>query len=108
MNGFEFARLYDIYGGLLTATQREIASMRYDLDLSLQEIAEEKGITRQAVSECLKTCAAQLLNYEQKLRCLERGKQFAQQILSVAEEMKRDNPEFSVYADKLNAIINKR
>ncbi len=67
MNKIEFMRLWDIYKGLLTATQREITDLYFNLDLTVSEIAAEKNISRQGVSECLKTCKKQLEEFEQKL-----------------------------------------
>ena len=60
-------RLWDIYAGLLTPKQREITDLYFNKDLTLSEIAEEKSVSRQAVSECLKTCRNQLEEYEGKL-----------------------------------------
>lgn len=68
MDKLTFMRLWDIYHGLLTPTQQEITDMYFNLDLTPSEIAEQKGITRQGVSECLKTCKKQLAETEEKLR----------------------------------------
>ncbi len=56
MDKFSLISLWDVYGGLLTDAQREIADMYFNLDLTVSEIAEEKGMTRQAVSDCIKNC----------------------------------------------------
>ena len=68
MNKIEFMRLWDLYNGLLTPTQQEITSMYFNLDLTVSEIAEQKGVSRQAVSECLATCKKQLDEYERVLK----------------------------------------
>jgi predicted DNA-binding protein YlxM (UPF0122 family) len=62
-----FIRLLDLYAPLLTATQREIAKLYFDYNLSLGEIAEQKGVSRQSVSDCLQKCKKQVLEYEKKL-----------------------------------------
>ena len=62
-----FMRLWDLYSPLLTATQREITDLYFNYDLSLGEIAEQKGVSRQSVSDCLKKCRKQLEEYEKKL-----------------------------------------
>ena len=62
-----FLRLLDQYSPLLTATQREITDLYFNYDLSLGEIAEEKGVSRQSVSDCLQKCRKQLEKYEEKL-----------------------------------------
>ncbi|MBE7101017.1 MAG: RNA polymerase subunit sigma-70 [Clostridiales bacterium] len=63
----EFLRLLDLYSPLLTATQREITDLYFNYDLSLAEIAEQKGVSRQSVSDCLNKSRKQLESYEEKL-----------------------------------------
>lgn len=72
MSKLELMRLWDLYGGLFTRTQREIADMYFNLDLTLSEIAAEKGISRQGVSECIKVCKKQLEEYEKALGIADR------------------------------------
>ena len=62
-----FLRLWDLYSPLLTATQREISDLYFNYDLSLGEIAEQKGVSRQSVSDCLQKCRKQLEEYDKKL-----------------------------------------
>ena len=64
---FHFLRLWDLYSPLLTATQKEITDLYFNYDLSLGEIAEQKGVSRQSVSDCLNKCRKQLEKYEEKL-----------------------------------------
>ena len=67
MDKFSFITLWDAYNGLLTQTQQEITDLYFNLDLTVSEIAAEKNVSRQAVSECLKGCKKQLEEYEDKL-----------------------------------------
>ena len=62
-----FLSLWDLYSPLLTATQREITDLYFNYDLSLAEIAEQKGVSRQSVSDCLQKSRKQLEKYEEKL-----------------------------------------
>ena len=62
-----FLRLWDLYSPLLTNTQREITDLYFNYDLSLGEIAEQKGVSRQSVSDCLAKSRKQLEKYEEKL-----------------------------------------
>ena len=62
-----FLRLWDMYSPLLTQTQREITDLYFNYDLSLGEIAEQKGVSRQSVSDCLQKCRKQLESYDEKL-----------------------------------------
>ena len=65
-----FLQLWDLYSPLLTTTQREITDLYFNYDLSLGEIAEQKGVSRQSVSDCLSKCRKHLETYEEKLRFL--------------------------------------
>ena len=51
MSAVDLVLLYDYYGDLLTDRQKECFELRYNQDLSLGEIAEEMGVSRQAVSK---------------------------------------------------------
>ena len=59
--------LYDFYGKLLTVHQQRIYEDVVFNDLSLIEIAENEGISRQGVSDLIKRCNKSLVSYEEKL-----------------------------------------
>lgn len=59
--------LLDFYGGMLTDKQREVIEDYYNDDLSLAEIADERGITRQGVRDSIKRAEVQLLEMEAQL-----------------------------------------
>ena len=59
--------LYDFYGKLLTEHQQRIYEDVVFNDLSLSEIAENEGISRQGVSDLIKRCNKSLISYEEKL-----------------------------------------
>ena len=59
--------LLDFYGEVLTEKQREVIGLYYNDDLSLGEIADQSGITRQGVRDCIKRGEAVLENMENKL-----------------------------------------
>ena len=61
------ATLLDTYGNMLTPRQRDVVGYYYCDDLSLAEIAENEGITRQAVRDLIRRAVAQLTEMEQKL-----------------------------------------
>ena len=63
----KISMLNQIYGGLLTKKQNEIIDEYYNNDLSLSEIAENHGITRQAVRDILKKSEKKLFEYEKIL-----------------------------------------
>ena len=63
----DLAFLAAFYGGLLTENQRRVLSLHCEEDLSLGEIAEEVGISRQAVHESLTRASARLAELESAL-----------------------------------------
>ena len=67
IDDLSFLQLWDLYSPLLTPTQREITDLYFNYDLSLGEIAEQKNVSRQSVSDCLQKCRKQLESYEEKL-----------------------------------------
>ena len=64
----EFIELFELYKDLLTEKQRELFSSHYLFDLSLAEIAEEEGGTRQSVYDAVKKVKKKLLEYENALK----------------------------------------
>lgn len=69
----ELTELFELYQGLLTDKQRELFSSYYLYDLSLSEIAEPMGTTRQSVSEGLKKVKKKLIEYEDILKIREKN-----------------------------------
>ncbi len=65
---------YDTYGSLLTEKQREAMEMYYYSDLSLTEIAEETGVTRQAAFNTIKNSEARLYELESSMKLIEKRK----------------------------------
>ena len=64
--------LYDRYGVLLTPHQRELYEEAVYHDLSLAEIAERHGVSRQGVSDLLNRATKTMEAYEEKLRLVRR------------------------------------
>ena len=74
-NTIQIAMLYDFYGELLTPRQKEVLQYYYEENYSLSEIAEELGVSRQAVHDTIHKAEKALRNYEQKLGIVERFRQ---------------------------------
>ena len=64
--------LLDVYGSFLSEKQRNIAGHYYNDDLSLSEIAENEGITRQGVNDLIRRTEAQLREWEKDCHYCER------------------------------------
>ena len=80
--------LYDFYGELLTEHQKKIYESAVYEDLSLKELSEEYGITRQGVHDLIKRCDKILKGYEDRLHMIEkfsRIKLIAEKIEKAAE-----------------------
>ncbi len=94
----EQALLYDFYGELLTAHQKEIYEQFVLEDLSLSEIAESEGISRQGVHDLVRRCQKALEGYEEKLHLVERFVAVKDQVTQIdrmleAWEQEKENPE---------------
>lgn len=96
--------LYDFYGELLKDHNKQIFEDYILNDLSLGEIAGEKGISRQGVYDIVKRCSRQLLECEAKLGLARKFKatgQIAEEIHDLALNLKE-----SYSMDKLERIIS--
>ena len=94
----EQALLYDFYGELLTTHQKEVYEQFILDDLSLSEIAESAGISRQGVHDLIRRCQKALEGYENKLHLVERFlsvKEKVGQIDGILDEWEKEkkNPE---------------
>lgn len=63
----ELAWLTAFYGGVLTEKQRQVLMLHCEEDLSLAEIAQEVGVSRQSVHDMLTRAAQRLFEMEEKL-----------------------------------------
>ena len=79
--------LYDFYGELLTKRQREVMELYHGENLSLAEIAEEFGISRQGVHDALRSARKALDGYEEKLGLVQRFLRTEQAVGEIDEEI---------------------
>ena len=63
----ELSWLMAFYGGMLTEKQREVLTLHCEEDLSLGEIAQEAGVSRQGVHDMITRASQKLLDMEEKL-----------------------------------------
>ena len=85
MDAFELALLLDYYGGMLTEKQRDCFDMRYNQDLSLGEIGEALGVSRQAVCDNLSRTEALLRRMEENIGSVKRDMQMRQAVQEILE-----------------------
>lgn len=79
--------LNDVYGGLLTEHQREMVRLYYDCDISLFEISEQFGISRQAVRDSLVRAEKSLNIYEEKLGIINKNKEITRMLNKIISEI---------------------
>lgn len=96
----EISALYDIYFPLLSEKQRVSLEYYYNDDLSLSEIAEHVGISRQGVRDQLQHAVSQLLGYEAALGLYEKSKK-ADELISRLESIAEDLKD-----ERLNAVLD--
>lgn len=80
--------LYDYYGDLLTQKQKSYFEDYYFNNLSLSEISENDDVSRNAIHKQLKDVEDKLINYEEKLKIMERNKKIEQLIMNIDEDLK--------------------
>ena len=83
----EASKLFERYGSLLTSTQQEVFSDYYLYDLSLSEIAENRGISRAAISDSLHKSMEKLNEFESKLGLVKKEGE----LKSLLEELSNDS-----------------
>ena len=85
---YELARLYDLYGGLLTGKQRECLCLHIAEDFSLAEIGEELGITRQAAHDNIRRAERALTEMEETLGLLARQQAQEHALTAICAELR--------------------
>lgn len=94
--------LYDFYGELLTEHQKKIYEDVVYNDLSLSEIAQENGISRQGVHDMVRRCNHMLTEYENKLHLVERFLK----IRSGVDEMKHLSENIELTKEEILGRVN--
>ena len=100
MKNLEISYLLDFYKNTLSENRREVLELYYNDDLSLSEIAEIVGITRQGVRDSIKRGESQLLELEEKLMLARKFKVIEARLGDVKKLVSGEN------ADKVISILN--
>ena len=105
---FEQGMLYDFYGELLTPHQRSIYEDAVFNDMSLSEIAENLGISRQGVHDQIRRCDKLLHEYEEKLHLVARFAKAKEMIGEIVEltrtEQTEEQAETKAAKDRMSRI----
>ena len=105
MGRVEYASLlYDFYGALLSDPQREVMELYHEDNLSLAEIADETGTSRQAVHYTLKKAEKTLEEFEAKLGLIEQYRAKQKQKERLAQLMAQDSMSLADRAEALTLI----
>ncbi len=91
----EGSLLLAAYGALLTDAQRTLMELYYNEDLSLHEIAEEQGISRQGVHDMVTRALKKLESYEARLGLLEQSARRSEELtrcLNLARKLPEGSP----------------
>ena len=97
---YKSSLLYDFYGELLTDHQKEIYEDYVLNDLSLVEIAEQKGISKQGVHDLIKRCDKILNEYEAKLKLIEKFNNTKKDIEEICK-LAKDNDDIKKIAENI-------
>ena len=100
---FNSSMLFEFYGNLLTDKQKNMLTDFLDNNLSLTEIAESYGITRQAANDLIKRTLKVLENYEEKLGLLKRFNEVKDKINNTIDFVKSKNVDKAI--QNLNSIL---
>ena len=98
--------LYDFYGALLSDPQKDIMELYHEDNLSLAEIADETGTSRQAVHYTLKKAEKALEEFEEKLGLIaayKRSQKLASEALGLIDRSFAGGSD----ADRLKDLIHK-
>ena len=109
---YRMALLFDFYGDVLTERQKEFYDLYYNEDLSLSEIAENNGITRQGVRDVIVRAEPILSDLEDKTGLIRRFHAMRKQLQSVQENAqeilklnsKYDDPELERLAQEICSV----
>ncbi|MBR2896040.1 MAG: YlxM family DNA-binding protein [Oscillospiraceae bacterium] len=82
---YRMTMLYDFYGELLTERQKEFFDLYYNEDLSLGEIAENNGISRQGVRDVIVRAEATMQEFEDKTGLIRRFQQMQGHINTIID-----------------------
>lgn len=105
---YQMSLLFDFYGDVLTQRQKEFYDLYYNEDLSLGEIAENSGITRQGVRDVIVRAESILMDLEEKTGLIQRFHAMREQLQQVDAAAQQILERSSLYEDdRIQALATK-
>ena len=95
----KMGKLFETYGVLLNGDRQKIMSDYFEFNMTLAEIAEEKGVSRQAVLDTIEKSSLKLQEYENSLHLVEKNEKLRNSLEKIIEVAPQDIKE------KLNNIL---
>ena len=104
MKDLKISYLLDFYKNILPEKQYDALDLYYNEDLSLAEIAQEKGITRQGVRDCIKRGESELLKLEEKLKLIDKLSTIEEKVLEIKKAAESEN--LDAVMEKINTTLD--
>ena len=99
--------LLDFYGEVLSERRRQVTELYYNDDLSLAEIAEITGISRQGVRDSVKKSESELLELEEKLGLAKRFEELKAEIAKISSSLSSVKSEDEGINRELDSIVER-
>lgn len=100
--------LYDFYGDLLTEHQQRVYELAVYDDMSLNEIAQEEGVSKQAVYDLLRRTTRQLQRYEDSLHLMERFRAIEEDCSVLERQVRGCSAQDAQRSEMLQTLIRLR
>ena len=100
----KLACLLDFYGDVLSERKQSVLSLYYNEDLSLAEIADEIGISRQGVRDLIKKAENELIFLEEKLGLEKKFNSASAQSDKILKLIKKENASPELYEEMQTLI----
>lgn len=106
----DITMMYDYYGKLLTERERDVIDKYYNEDLSLKEIADINGVSKQAVASSLKRAEKKLYDYEEKLSLIKKSNRSTFFLEKIYDDLSKvsqanDNKEIGEILDEIRDFL---
>ena len=102
----KYSLLLDFYGDILSERKREIIELYYNEDLSLAEVSEITGISRQGVRDSVKKTEIELSQLEEKLGLAKRFEDIEKQLKVALDALQKAQNSPEIAGDEIEKAIN--